>query len=189
VELSSVDEYVKVKLFQGVRVSTLEEQAKDVQLFAGSIEFLRDLQLNDIPVYILSVNWTSIIMRRVLSLNGVDVSKIRFITNEFEQVDQVLTGNVSSVRDLRTGSDKLEQFNIIKRDLCSNGIQDGVYYIGDSSSDFFPILEADCGIAFGNGGALSKLKKYNIPYVEGLEGPLNIKHIQSWNELATLLHK
>lgn len=188
VELSSLAEAVKLQLFKDVHKERLEEQAQHVETFPGSIEFLKKLTELKIPIYILSVNWSSLIMKRTLELNGIDPKNLHFITNEFEVLkDGRLSGRVISTRDIRTGSDKLQQFKLIKQDLLKQGIQDGVYYIGDSSSDFLTIINADCGVAFGDGSALRKLEQYGIPYDEGIEGTNRCKHVQSWNDLSSLL--
>lgn len=181
VERSSWDEMVRVKLFDGVRTENLTNQAQSANVFPHGVQFIKRAVDKGIPVYILSVNWTSKIMKEILRKHGVCPSKVHFITNELETVDDVLTGDAQG--GVHTGSDKLHQFMQIKRKYPDKK----VYYIGDSASDLLCILEADCGIAFGDGSALSKLQQYEIPYDEGSQGHSRYKHIQSWDQLAALL--
>lgn len=184
-ELSSLNEAVKVRLFKDLHIDSVQEQAADVDVFSGSMDFIKQATQLDIPVYILSVNWTSLIMQRVLQIHGIDITKVRFITNELECIDSLLTGDV--LNDIHTGSDKLLEFTLIKEELQSQGITDDIYYIGDSSTDFLTLLEANYGVIFGDGSALTKFQQYSIAYDEGINGPHRYKHIHSWCELAPLL--
>ncbi|CDR38693.1 CYFA0S02e04632g1_1 [Cyberlindnera fabianii] len=183
VEMSSVNEYVRLGLFKGVKTETLREQAKKVVIKDGSMEVLRQLIQKGVLLRILSVNWTSIIMKEVLERNGivVDGDQVKIYTNEFEEVDGVLNGAVAPGRNIRTGVDKEEVMKIIMQEI---GLSDGVVYMGDSSTDIFALRLAHTGIIVPGGSALSTLQRLNIPTTTDLQdSDIKIKCIDSWEQL------
>ncbi|ONH69474.1 putative aminopyrimidine aminohydrolase, mitochondrial [Cyberlindnera fabianii] len=154
VEMSSVNEYVRLGLFKGVKTETLREQAKKVVIKDGSME-----------------------------RNGivVDGDQVKIYTNEFEEVDGVLNGAVAPGRNIRTGVDKEEVMKIIMQEI---GLSDGVVYMGDSSTDIFALRLAHTGIIVPGGSALSTLQRLNIPTTTDLQdSDIKIKCIDSWEQL------
>jgi len=188
VELSSVREYVKLGLFKGVPVKTLEDQTAKVEIKPNFFEVFKRLYDKKIPVIVLSCNWTSVIMAKVFKDQGYQQNEnFQIVTNEFKHEDQTLTGQVEDFVSIRTGVDKVEQVRKILQNLRNNQIQENIYYIGDSSTDILPMLEVNYGIIIGNGSALKTLERLNIKYDEGIKGDAKIKHINNWEELNDLI--
>jgi HAD superfamily phosphoserine phosphatase-like hydrolase len=188
VEMSSVNEYVSHELFKGVKLDTLKQQALKVEIKHGFFEVFQQLYERGIPVFILSCNWTSLIMKKMFEDEGfVANDRFKFITNEFKHTDGELTGTVDDIRCIRTGTDKLKQLKLIYEELKEFGIEDSVYYFGDSCTDILPMLEVDYGMVLDNGSALKTLSKLGIAYDDGLRGDAKIKHIKKWSEINELL--
>lgn len=188
IELSSVNEYVGLQLFKDVTIKTLEDQSSKVEIKPNFFSVFKKLYDNKIPVIILSCNWTSIIMSKIFKDQGFEQNeKFQIITNEFAHEDEVLTGEVKETVSIRTGADKVEHVQRIVKEFQNSGIEDGIYYIGDSSTDILPMLEVDYGIVIGEGSAIKTLQKLNINFDNGINGEARIKHIQNWNELNDLI--
>lgn len=188
IEMSSVNSFVNYGLFKDVKLETLINQTNKVEIKPGFFDIFKKLYENDIPVYILSCNWTSLIMERIFKEKGFKANdNFKFITNEFLYEDNKLTGKVDNIRDIRTGIDKVNEVNIIKNELKSRNIIDSIYYFGDSGTDILPMLEVDYGIVLDNGSALKTLENLKIPYDNGLQGTSKIKHIKNWSEINELV--
>ncbi|CCH44182.1 hypothetical protein BN7_3741 [Wickerhamomyces ciferrii] len=188
VELSSVNEYVGLQLFKDISTKSLEDQSSKVEIKPNFFQIFQKLYDNKIPIILLSCNWTSIIMDKIFKDHGFEQHEhFKIITNEFEVEQGILTGQVLENVSIRTGADKVEHVHKILQDLRKLGINDGVYYIGDSSTDVLPMLETDYGIVIGDGSATKTLQRLNINYDEGIKGDSKIKHIKNWNELNELV--
>ncbi len=189
IELSSVNEYVGLQLFKDVTLKTLEDQASKVEIKPNFFQVFKKLYDSKVPVIILSCNWTSVIMSKIFKDHGFEQDEnFQIITNEFEHINDKLTGQVKEDISIRTGADKVEHVRKLLKELNNSGIQDAVYYIGDSATDILPMLEVDYGIIIGDGSALKTLQKLNINFDEGInKGDAKIKHIKNWNELNDLI--
>lgn len=158
VEYSSIGEINRVKLFKNLKI---DDFTINIPLKPGFIEFARKCNQNQIPLIILSVNWTSLIMKYVMEINNIHIS--HYLTNEFEFNNDKTTGNWLNQPKIHTGIDKLNYFNTWKSQNPSPTV-----YIGDSSTDLFCLLNATIGIVIENGSILSTLNRLKIPY-----GPLS----------------
>lgn len=188
VELSSVNEYVGLRLFEDVKHETLINQSEKVKIKQNFFKIFSQLYEKKIPIIILSCNWTSLIMQKIFNDHGFTVNDhFKILTNEFDHENHVLTGDViEHDLSIRTGSDKVYHVKKIIERLNKDDINSGIYYIGDSTTDILPMLETDYGIVIGNGSAIKTLNLLKIPYDEGISGTAKIKHIQNWLELEPL---
>lgn len=188
IELSSVNEYVGLELFKDVTFKTLEDQASQVEIKPNFFQVFQKLYESGVPVFVLSCNWTSVIMAKIFKDHGFEQNEnFQIITNEFEHENEVLTGEVKDNVCIRTGADKVEHIQKLLQELKNSGIEDCVYYIGDSSTDILPMLQVDYGVVIGEGSALKTLQNLNIKFDEGIKGDAKIKHIKNWNELNDLV--
>ncbi|CCE81979.1 Piso0_002667 [Millerozyma farinosa CBS 7064] len=158
VEMSSVNELCKLKFFEGLTVQNLVAQSSKVSLRENFLDFLGKCRLYNVPVIILSVNWTKLIMESVLRSHGFseDSMDIQYIVNELEFSGGVCTGVFDSSRSVRTGIDKLEYLVKVRSTLGD------VCYIGDSSTDIPCLVNSDAGIVMENGSAIKSLQKINV---------------------------
>ncbi|KAH3679384.1 hypothetical protein WICMUC_001004 [Wickerhamomyces mucosus] len=188
IELSSVNEYVGLQLFKDVNHKAFQNQSSKVQIKSEFFETFKKLYDQNIPVIILSCNWTSVIMTKIFNDHGfVQSDNFKIVTNEFEHINGKLTGEVNDDNCIRTGVDKVFHVKKIRSELKERSINDGVYYIGDSSTDILPMLEVDYGIVIGDGSAIKTLERLNINYDIGMKGESKIKHITKWDELIPLI--
>ncbi|KAI3402844.2 hypothetical protein KGF56_004305 [Candida oxycetoniae] len=159
IEMSSISALEKDLIFKGLKPDQFREQAIDVVLRPGVIEFIKMCQEEKIPFIILSVNWTSLIIEQVLKMHGVE--EINIITNEFEFHDGETTGFWLSDQVVRTSEDKLR---FVKK--LAKG-EDKVMYIGDSLTDLLPILFVKYPCAIENTKLNNFLSIMKIDHVTG----------------------
>lgn len=158
VELASINEITERGLFKGLTKLQFEEQSKNVKIRPYFFEFLCACEKLEIPVIILSINWTSLIMERVLNDHGFKRGKnLEFIVNEFEMVDSKTTGRWVSNPTVRTGIDKVNILRQLKMKYKD------VLFVGDSSTDLLSLVEASFGVVMEGGSVLSSFEKLNIP--------------------------
>ncbi|KAH3683481.1 hypothetical protein WICPIJ_005565 [Wickerhamomyces pijperi] len=189
IELSSVEDFVERKLFQNVTHDTFQSQACKVGIKEHFFEVFKQLYDLQIPVIILSCNWTSVIMENIFKNHGFEQNDhFQIITNEFVHVNGNLTGEVSHDKCIRTGVDKVKHLTDIKLKLKKeHNVSDGIYYIGDSCTDVLPMLETNYGVIIGNGSAKATMERLRVPVDQGIFGDGNVKWIQDWKELEPLI--
>ncbi|ANZ73295.1 BA75_01416T0 [Komagataella pastoris] len=176
VELSSVNEARRLGLFEGIHrekfvnyEQTLGQSSDQLlPLKPGVIELLKMLYRR-VPITILSVNWTSLMMKQRLKEFGFDEDKkwLHFLVNELVFDEHCIsTGNTTGEEeDIRTGYDKMIKTRRIIKD-CPRGKH--FVYFGDSSTDVLAMIETGNAIALGT-GARDQLTRMGFK-VEGLEG-------------------
>lgn len=156
VEMSSINEICDRGLFKGLRRQDFESQARYVKLRDGFKEFMRACQLRQIRIIILSINWTKLIMKKVLENEGLfEGDHLEFIVNEFEFHDGVTTG-IFAAKTIGTGVDKV---NVVKQLRTQYG---SLCYIGDSATDLLLIIESDIGIAYKDSKVLNCIEELQI---------------------------
>lgn len=185
VEMASINEMTKHKLFAGVTKDNFKEQASKVVLRPHFINFLRKCVSQEIPVVILSINWTKIIIEAVLAAHGFKESKfLKIVVNELEFRENVSTGNFDQRISVRTGIDKLSKLKEI-----SEGFN-YTCYIGDSSTDLLALLQCDLAIAMKDSSVISLLHKLNVPckYLGETNDFLREEvYIAEWKEICSFL--
>mmetsp|Transcript_2071 Transcript_2071/g.2253 ORF Transcript_2071/g.2253 Transcript_2071/m.2253 type:complete len:256 (+) Transcript_2071:23-790(+) len=157
VEMSSINEIKKLKLFEGIDEEEFLAQGNHVTLKPHFTEFLTKCQELKIPVIILSVNWTKLIMQAVLLKNGFKENEnLKIMVNELEFKNGISTGNFNKAISIRTGLDKL---NIVNSLIKQYG---KTCYIGDSMTDLLSLIDSDIGIAIEEGSVIESIKKTKL---------------------------
>ncbi|EGW31855.1 uncharacterized protein SPAPADRAFT_140188 [Spathaspora passalidarum NRRL Y-27907] len=178
VENTSIQALADHRIFSGLTKDQFRLQANKIELRPGFVEFLTKCQTLDIPFVILSVNWTRIPIIECLKLHGfsVDDDKIKVIANEFvfEKVEdiEITTGDWDNSINVRISSDKLNIVERLRRDKQ-------LVYIGDSSNDLLPLLEADIACAIQGTKIVDILDKYSLNQPN--------YHIGDWHNFINLL--
>ncbi|EMG49051.1 CTO1 Cold tolerance protein 1 [Candida maltosa Xu316] len=140
IESESIRNIEDSKIFKDLTESHFRNQASKIEIRPGFVEFVKECKTKEIPVVILSANWTSIVINQVLLNHGISVDEV--ITNELIFEDGVSTGDWHKGRRIRVTQDKLE---VVKQ---YNG--EDVMYVGDSGTDFLPLLHAGIPCAIEN---------------------------------------
>ncbi|ODV84021.1 hypothetical protein CANARDRAFT_189825, partial [[Candida] arabinofermentans NRRL YB-2248] len=154
VERSSLDEAIKLKVFQGYSVMDFESQVEQVSIKNGFVDFYNALQKNECSFNVLSVNWTGLIIRKFFN-STFKKQPDQILTNEFEfEMNGVCTGNCDPTFDIRTGYDKL----LVTKELLNDSIDGSSLYIGDSSTDILSMIYCTKAIIMKGGSASSKLR-------------------------------
>lgn len=185
VEMTSINEMAKQKLFADVTKDNLKAQARKVVLRPHFIDFLKKCISQEVPVVILSINWTKIIIEAVLAAHGVKENRfLKIVVNELEFREDVCTGNFDQGVSVRTGIDKLSKVKEISER------SDYTCYIGDSSTDLLALLQCDLAIVMKDSSVISLLHKLNVPckYLgETNEFLRDEVYIAEWKELSSFL--
>lgn len=186
VEMSSINEIKKLKLFEGIDEEEFLAQGNQVTLKPHFTEFLTKCQELKIPVIILSVNWTKLIMQAVLLKNGFKENEnLKIMVNELEFKNGISTGNFNKAISIRTGLDKL---NIVNSLIKQYG---KACYIGDSMTDLLALIDSDIGIAIEEGSVIESIKKLNFPIKNLSEAEELHKeevYVGNWSQVANLLN-
>ncbi|KAK6460462.1 HAD-like domain-containing protein [Scheffersomyces coipomensis] len=179
VELSSINAITDHNLFKDLTKQQFQDQAKNVKLKPGFIEFVKNSQQTNIPIVILSINWTSILIKQTLDNAGIDTNNgITFMVNEFEFKSnkfgqEVTTGKWNPQPSIRTAIDKLQ---ITEHLLETN---QNIMYVGDSSTDLLSLLEANTGIVIEGSSLSDSMQKYIF-----IKDRL---YVGNWDELNKLI--
>lgn len=148
VEMASIDAIERAQIFRGLTHAQFAAQALQIDLRPGFEAAMVLVKASRCPIYILSVNWSTTLIEATLALHGI--TGIEVIANELE-VDSlgVTTGRFDHRREIRTGADKMDELNRIRR--ANKGCT--IVYIGDSSGDVLPLRVADTGVVMRGGRA------------------------------------
>ncbi|KAI5952812.1 hypothetical protein KGF54_003679 [Candida jiufengensis] len=140
IESSSIDQLQQHKIFQNLSKQDFLNQSTKIKLRPSVIGFFQKCNSLNIPVYILSTNWTSLIIEDILTTqNNLELAGV--ITNDFVFQDGKTTGNWDTTRDqIRTSVDKL---SFVQQYIEKDSDKNDIMYIGDSTNDLLPILEVD----------------------------------------------
>ncbi|CAH6723957.1 hypothetical protein CLIB1444_24S00342 [[Candida] jaroonii] len=141
VENTSINALQHEKFFKGITANQIARLSSEVAVQPGFFTFLRKCKTLNLAVSILSLNWSSVLIRSVLGEFGNDVE---IVCNDLEMVDGVCTGNFKG--NIRTGYDKLQYIRQFPQKV----------YIGDSRSDLLSLLASDVGIVMESGSLLKK---------------------------------
>lgn len=180
VEWSSVGAIEQDGIFKGVTRDDFRELASQVDLRPGFSDFAAVVSANHLPFYVLSVNWSASMIRKVLENTSVESAEI--IANDllFDS-DGVATGSFDPNFDIRTSYDKLVWLNHIRAAHPDATI----VYIGDSSGDVLPMVHSDYGILISGGRGYDALSKLNMaPAPLGSHLEKNKVYSATWEELV-----
>lgn len=179
IELASINRIARSGLFLGL---DHEDFKIHIPLKSGFIKFARKCNNEKIPIVILSVNWSSLIMRFVLKSHNIHITE--YLVNELQfNCDNVTTGNWLPSPRIHTGDDKLIYFKKLEEKYKTP-----LVYIGDSSTDLFPLLKADLGIVIKDGSILSTLDRLKINASSSADQDARLYHA-SWERITELVSK
>ncbi|KAK9829096.1 hypothetical protein WJX72_003863 [[Myrmecia] bisecta] len=152
---------VESGILAGIPKRRLVEAGAEIGLQPGCLGCLKRAQQRRLPVHVVSVNWSSELVRAALRddltvaaengrMTGKTASELMVHANELRYKDGVSTGDIA--RSVQCAIDKAEVLDrlLLKKAAASNGQAEGLsVYIGDSASDIAPLLSADIGIVVG----------------------------------------
>ncbi|XP_048575866.1 bifunctional TH2 protein, mitochondrial isoform X2 [Nematostella vectensis] len=132
------------KLLAGVTKEGIKQVSKLVELRPGCTSLLNKL---DLPLHVISFNWSEDLIKNVISLKHVEVS-----ANDFQYYNN---GSRYVGRKLSSPQDKENEFiKLMQRHAEIDGL---TVFIGDSIGDLLPLLKANIGIVIGNNLELRKV--------------------------------
>ncbi|ODQ64340.1 HAD-like protein [Nadsonia fulvescens var. elongata DSM 6958] len=156
VEMQSINRIEDSRLFHEVSEAQIRAQHRHVQVRPYFFDVLQRALANDIPVCIVSVNWSAALMKEVLHQNGFDTSKVQIYANDvvMDIRSGVGTGKLSKSEAvaLRTGIDKVRVIHeIVEKYKSANpAVTDQIFYFGDSNTDLPGLLEVNTGVIMDN---------------------------------------
>ncbi|OWB56180.1 hypothetical protein B5S28_g2071 [[Candida] boidinii] len=188
VELSSVNEMIKVKYVENIPKSTFIHECDEVKIKSGFSKFFDGLlnqnsliasksDISSLPFIVLSVNWTSCFIEEYFEKHFnirdmLDKETFKIICNEFEFDDStgLSTGNILDyikgindenfvLKDIRTGYDKLLVTEYILNRYKMDKSNKRSVYLGDSATDVLSMIKCGKGIIMRNGNADATLKR------------------------------
>lgn len=159
VEMSSIAELESHKLFKGITKQDILKQSHKVPIKPGFVSFLSLCTAKNIPIRILSVNWSKTLILAVLHATNVahHIRDRDIFVNDLQFENGKCTGVFDSKSSIRTGYDKLEVIKTLKHPDSSPPSK--LIYIGDSRTDLLPLLASDVGIVMKSGSL-------NVPWVQ-----------------------
>lgn len=180
VEMTLISAIQKDGLFKGLTRSDLAESAKAVEIQPGFVDFVKKVQ-GDTPLYILSVNWSRTLIESALLRAGI--TGITVLANELEFIGDRSTGYFDKTMDIRTGCDKIEELRRIKKEHGKL-----IIYVGDSSGDVLPLIEADTGIVIQGGRARKYIEAagHAVGDIDEKKGIVGGIYEASWKQLQNL---
>ncbi|KAK9369085.1 HAD-like domain-containing protein [Lipomyces kononenkoae] len=147
VEQASVSRIEKAGLFKSVTVKHLQMLAAKVEIRPGFFNVIRRCRTLGVMLGIMSVNWSQVFIRAALEQNFGPCDDVPVYCNEIEFDKEGRGTGVMSNGEyvLRTGTDKAK----LVKHLIARNSDKKVVYVGDSTSDLHPLLEADVGVIMG----------------------------------------
>ncbi|KAI5960949.1 uncharacterized protein KGF55_004216 [Candida pseudojiufengensis] len=175
IELSSIDLLEQKRIFANLTKQDFLQQTTKIKLQPNVIEFFKKCNELEVPIFVLSTNWTSLIIEDIL-IKKHDIKIAGIITNEFIFDSQGKTTGEwdHTKRQIRTSVDKLEFVgSLVQKD---NDHNNQIMFIGDSSNDLLPILNVDYPCSVKDSKLDSILDKFNIDHYSG-----------NWEDFSNLL--
>ncbi|CAN3367372.1 hypothetical protein DICA4_F06150 [Diutina catenulata] len=151
----------------------------NIRLGPGFVRFAQLCNSRAIPLVIISLNWSSQLMRQLLSQHGVRIDK--YITNEADFSTGKIAGGDHG--RIHTAVDKLR----VVSELRQSGSR--MVFVGDSRSDVLAMLASDHGVVMAykdhptvGASALKALDRLGVP-VSSTVGSGRVSR-GSWDDLA-----
>ncbi|KAJ8102779.1 HAD-like domain-containing protein [Lipomyces tetrasporus] len=192
IEQESVSRIEKAGLFKSVTAKHLQLQAAKVEMRPGFINVIRRCRSLGVMFGIFSVNWSQIFIRSALEQQYGAFDDVPVYCNEIEFDNEGKGTGILSRSEyvLRTGADKAM---LVKQFLARNSGKKTVY-VGDSTGDLHPLLDADVGVIMGGKKSLREtcervgitIKDISLLDVMSPKDGRVLYCIREWNEL--LLH-
>lgn len=184
VENQSIELIEQSKIFEGLTKKDFQDYVNinhnKIKLRPGFSQFVKRCQNLNIPIIIVSANWTSIFIKQCLANHGLAVDDI--ITNElsFHSDDEEAKTKMTttglwdkSKYTIRTSQDKLDIVKQIQEEKDSL-----IMYIGDSGTDLLPLLNVDFPCAIKGSRIVEIFDK------SGLRDNLNVG---TWHDFINII--
>lgn len=179
VEMTSIGEIERLRIFRDITEAEVLVQARKVPIKQGFKLFVGVCANKHIPVKILSINWSVVFIRGVLSRLGLGDAEV--ILNDLQFVNGRCTGLFAGKYDIRTGYDKLQ----ILQQLRSDG---DMVYIGDSRTDLLSLVASDVGIIMESGSLLKKMPwDVGVKPLSAFDGKGVYKG--DWNDISAFMNQ
>ncbi|DBB00982.1 TPA: hypothetical protein ACH3X1_000888 [Trebouxia sp. C0004] len=203
-------------ILRGIPHGRLKAAGEQIGLQAGCLTVLTRAQQAGVPTHIVSVNYSSEMVKATLqrgSLNIVTAEgasaeehhDVVIHANELTYEQGISTGDI--IRRVQGGSDKdalmtqlMHHTSQAKTDSTDGGDADAeanqlAVYIGDSPSDFAPLLRADLGIVVGQSKLLRQVAKaHSVKLLPLTAAPANgrgeegsLYEAESWAAIGAFL--
>lgn len=195
IEQQSVDRVEGSDLFKGVPLESIRRQSQQITVRNGWWELVAQLRERNVPIAIISVNWSGEMIREAFRAQGYKTegedSDVTVYANEIIVDDNAIaTGKLSRSKqedmkqnDLRTGCDKRE----LVRHLRETSGKKRICYCGDSATDMLALLEADLGIVVAKKTLVEKLETCGVGVVPVEEAmgasERQLLYIEDWTSL------
>ena len=153
IESKSIESIEDFEIFKNLTRSNFEKQAYKIKFRSGFVEFVDKCNKLNIPIIILSANWTSLVINQALLNHGIQVNQI--ITNELIFENGKTTGYWDKSNRIRVSQDKLD---VIKQKFDGNNIM----YVGDSGTDLLPLLHVDIPCAIEDTKIVNIINNLNL---------------------------
>ncbi|KZO98459.1 hypothetical protein CALVIDRAFT_561920 [Calocera viscosa TUFC12733] len=204
VEQASVRRVERSGLFCGVTEDEIRKQARFVKLRQPeALKLLMEKALKrGTTLGVISVTWSTVFVKAALKrfLDEDVLGQIRVCANEVVMGEDGTGTGALTKEDgdgIATGADKLRMLCDItgRRPGEAGGQTDGmVVYVGDSTTDFPSLLEADIGIVVDDNRSLTETcERLGIPMEQGLAAATprqegrKLYMISDWRELMPLI--
>lgn len=198
VEMKSIGEMERHRIFRGVTVEDIRAAAGAVKLRPGVDRFLWRCKQKGVAVTILSVNWTSEWIRAVVD-RAAGPNEFKVVCNELEFCGGVCSGRFVG-REIRTGGDKLawvrrygyhQQGRYGYHLPGQNGYHHNSYrgprpttvFIGDSRTDVLGMMASDVGVIMAP--ATAAIIPWPVAVNSGKEMAGNGVYRGTWDDVDT----
>lgn len=186
IEMDSIEHIEESKCYDEIsKVSLFNMGKTQAKLHGEAISFLSQILKNNLPVTIISANFSQDIIKGAIS-NIPYNDSINVYSNDLEFGDNNLTtGNI--ITNYVVANDKLKLLNSI----CNNN---KIIYVGDGLTDILCMLKADVGIVYSPGRSfIQDCKEFNVilkPLASWTEQDLNLSEnnktiyfVLNWNDI------
>ncbi|KAJ1937326.1 hypothetical protein EC988_007924, partial [Linderina pennispora] len=154
VEEASLQRITEHKILSGATHQDFRNGGALVKFRQGAAALL-NRAVGEMPVYVVSVNWSKDFIYGALQANGVMAENITVYSNDSEfDIKGVSTGVLKP--EMVVAGDKVNVMARIKRDFAgARHEQVRVAYAGDSLTDLPAMMDADLGIFVGNSSSVT----------------------------------
>ncbi|ORX74691.1 hypothetical protein DL89DRAFT_290188 [Linderina pennispora] len=190
VEEASLQRITEHKILSGATHQDLRNGGALVKFRQGAAALL-NRAVGEMPVYVVSVNWSKDFIYGALQANGVMAENITIYSNDSEfDIKGVSTGVLKP--EMVVAGDKVNVMARIKRDLAgARHDQVRVAYAGDSLTDLPAMMDADLGIFVGNSSSVTSwCKNMGIKFGQPHRKHNTIHSIgDTWDSVYDLVQK
>ncbi|KAJ1934057.1 hypothetical protein FBU59_005818 [Linderina macrospora] len=190
VEEASLARITEYKILSGATHQDFSNGGQLIKFRQGAASLL-NRAVGEMPVYVISVNWSKDFIYGALKANGVMADNITVYSNDSEFDSQGVSTGVLKPEMVVAG-DKVRVMDQIKRDVAgARHAQVRVAYAGDSLTDLPAMMDADLGIFLGNSSSVTSwCKNLGIKFGQPHHARNTIYSIgDTWDSVHDLVQK